>query len=625
MCPFALSLNCTAAFDARKGVEEHVSYVHPGLKLPCPIVTENGCQRTFKSLKTLGTHIYRHHRSHQQLVCPWAERANCPDTFSLPSEVQAHVTKVHEKRRFPCPFADEPDCDHTFASQGAAREHAKVQHENTRYPCPLAQENNCELVFRTKTAANIYQPEGMEIGFFRASRVHEYNCHKTFSAKQQAKKHSKKHSGIRFPCPQADEHNCLKTFSSESVASYHSQIHSGITFPCPVAEEFGCDSVFLRRRYAQEHVESHTHQFICPRTGCFKEFQSFDDALQHARDPNHGVVALFLCPVLTCRQAVIGKPLVLSKVNRHRELHVSLGHIESKDFVPEPASQLPLHSDLPLYSLILQNGGLSSANGIQHNQSSPGTCNTDSDSDCETSVKDMSNASESDGGIQEDFFPEKNELQESESGMLTEEHRLLILQQNTTIWGGPISSFSLHGLHLINSAGTASNRHCKVNFQHFGYTCRGPTGGTRYMVLDRCPKEVTIDLDTARLRLRGHGSFSKFYLDSRHVGCRVHYRLMLFLRQEGIEPLREPKARTFACLAQGCEQLSFHGYAYCSDHLSYLLLRNHTKPINFVQLEFKQSASFKILRNVKGTGLGLEWCSAVLTSTVRPCPISGPF
>lgn len=201
MCPFASNLTCTTTFERYQDVQKHLSSTHPGLQLPCPVVTENGCQGTFKSMSTLGTHINQHHRSRQQHVCPWAEGANCEATFTFPSQVQAHVRKVHERRRFPCPFADEHDCNHTFASQGAAQEHAKVAHENIRYPCPLAKENNSELVFRSKTAANIH-----------ASSAHENR---------------------RFPCPQADEHHCLKTFASKQDAKKHSLEHLGIKFPCP--------------------------------------------------------------------------------------------------------------------------------------------------------------------------------------------------------------------------------------------------------------------------------------------------------------------------------------------------------------------------------------------------------
>jgi len=95
------------------------------------------------------------------------------------------------------------------------------------------------------------------------------------------------------------------------------------------------------------------------------------------------------------------------------------------------------------------------------------------------------------------------------------------------------------------------------------------------MIFDRCPKSITIDLDTARLRLRGRGSSAKFFLDTRCVGCRVYYQLSLFLRGKGIEPSREPEAGTSVCALQGCEWLSFYGYDFCSEHLSYLVVNNY--------------------------------------------------
>ncbi len=130
-----------------------------------------------------------------------------------------------------------------------------------------------------------------------------------------------------------------------------------------------------------------------------------------------------------------GKRLTLSEVTRHEELHVRLGHIdESADFIAPPASQLPIHSDMPLYSLILQHSSLYSAKKTQQNESSLGICETEGDSDHEINFEDISDASDCDGEIKEESFSEEEELHEFESGILTKEHRLRILEQNTTIW-----------------------------------------------------------------------------------------------------------------------------------------------------------------------------------------------
>lgn len=105
------------------------------------------------------------------------------------------------------------------------------------------------------------------------------------------------------------------------------------------------------------------------------------------------------------------------------------------DFIPQAAKELPLHSDLLLYSLILQHEGLDLADEIQHNELSLRIHDDDSDSGVdETGFEDISNANDSDGEMQEEFFPEEGELHEFESGILTREHRLRVLQQNTIIW-----------------------------------------------------------------------------------------------------------------------------------------------------------------------------------------------
>lgn len=132
--------------------------------------------------------------------------------------------------------------------------------------------------------------------------------------------------------------------------------------------------------------------------------------------------------------------------------------------------------------------------------------------------------------------------------------------------------------------GTDSFKDRKVDFRNFGLKCRGPTGGIGHMIFDRCPKEVTIDLDTARLLPRRVGNAIKFILDGRCVGCLVHYRLMALLRRDGIEPLREPGAGTPVCTARGCKRLSFHGYDSCVEHLSYLLSQTYRgRPISNIE------------------------------------------
>ncbi|KAI0430588.1 hypothetical protein F5Y09DRAFT_330948 [Xylaria sp. FL1042] len=410
-----------------------------------------------------------------------------------------------------------------------AQKHAAVEHGNRRYPCPLAAEYDYESVFRSKVAARAHASSIHEQIRHPRPLADEEDCLITFSRQLDAWKHANTvHRLLRVPCPLADEYNCPKTFSALGDAKSHSLSHTGVKFACPVAEECGCDSVFAFQRSAQDHAKLHM-------------LLSAHDVLQHAEDRDHRVIELFLCPIQTCRSATIGKQFTLDSVETHRKLHVSLGHIESGDF----------HESLDLAAV------------FPRNESLPGIRDTDSDSDVdEIDPEDISNASDGGGKVQDEFFSEEEKGDELESGILTMEHRLRILRRNTITW---------------NVGGTGSAKHLKVRLGNLGLTCRGPTGGTRNMIFQRCPKAVTIDLDTARLLLRG----TKLILDGRCVACHVHYGLRCFLKDHGIEPLQEPKTQTSVCTTPGCKRLSFQGYSNCAEHLSYMALDNHNGKPNF--------------------------------------------
>lgn len=332
-----------------------------------------------------------------------------------------------------CPLADEHNCDQSFSHQSTAQKHANVEHKNIRYPCPLAKENDCESVFRSRGAAKEHASSAHEKVRIPCPFANEDDCRVTFTSRGSVLQHVNAiHRKLRYPCPQTDEHDCPKTFSTKHDAKIHSLSHSGIKFVCPVAEEYGCDSVFSFQAAARNHAKLHTHRFICPRTGCYKRFSILQrrSATCRGSRPSSCRTLSMSCSDLPERhnwQATHPR-----SSQEAWGVHISLGHIESADFIPQPARELPLHSDFPLYSLILQHEGLDLSGGIRHNESSLGIRGTDSDSDVsETDIEDISNASDSDGEMQEELFPVQEELNELESGILTREHRLRILQQNT--------------------------------------------------------------------------------------------------------------------------------------------------------------------------------------------------
>lgn len=139
-----------------------------------------------------------------------------------------------------------------------------------------------------------------------------------------------------------------------------------------------------------------------------------------------------------------------------------------------------------------------------------------------------------------------------------------------------ISSLFLHKTSLLTNRGIDSNKHLKVRLGNLGLTCRGPSSGCGHMILDRCPKEVTLDLDTAHLQRRESRGSAILRLANRCVRCYIHFQLMRFLKHRGIEA----GPQSSVCASQDCNRLPVHGCAYCPLHLSNLLQNSHKSILN---------------------------------------------
>lgn len=139
-----------------------------------------------------------------------------------------------------------------------------------------------------------------------------------------------------------------------------------------------------------------------------------------------------------------------------------------------------------------------------------------------------------------------------------------------------MSSLFPHKTSLLTNRGIDSNKHLKVRLGNLGLTCRGPSSGCGHMILDRCPKEVTLDLDTAHLQRRESRGSAILQLANRCVGCYIHFQLMRFLKHRGIEA----GPQSSVCASQNCNRLPVHGCAYCPPHLSNLLQNSHKSILN---------------------------------------------
>ncbi len=243
----------------------------------------------------------------------------------------------HLGKKYPCTLADDFGCTKRFSHRKTVRWHIDQKHRQNpcRHPCPLAEEIHFD---------------------------------KTLWDKQNAKAHANAvHVGARYPCPVAEQFKCLKDFSHKDTAYRHSKKHlRTVTYPCPMAEEYSCGKHFADKAKAERHTSMHTHPFICPRKLCRYRFTNLEETLAHADDPGHAMVKLYRCPLTNCRCAVTGFRNGKAVLEYHWKSHIKKGHVRQDDvFEPEEAQALPIHSTLPLYSDIIQHGGLNLTNESQ--------------------------------------------------------------------------------------------------------------------------------------------------------------------------------------------------------------------------------------------------------------------
>jgi len=310
---------------------------------------------------------------------------------------------------------------------------------------------------------------------------------------------------------------------------------------------------------------------FCLRVGCTARFASVQDALQHADSPEHPVEELFLCPLPYCRAAVSGQRLSICGMKDHRKMHIRLGHIAfDAEYDPQEVEALPLHSNLPLYSLILQHGGRHLTNQVQRHGYLEDVHDENEKSDLkDADFKDPSDTSENDDEVQDELTFEsfeEQELGDLGTGTLSQEHRLRILDWNTAMWSMSIPPCILVVDRWQIIRGMESEKNSKVSFANLGLRCIGPNAILGNFIIQRCPDEVTIDLDTARL-LRSRCGLR---LGARCIACHVYFELTSF-KKEGVEF----QAENIVCTYPGCDQRSFHRSGRCPRHLSPVIWKAH--------------------------------------------------
>ncbi len=169
-------------------------------------------------------------------------------------------------------------------------------------------------------------------------------------------------------------------------------------------------------------------------------FTTAEDVWQHADSPDHPAEPLSLCPIPMCRWAMAGKRWNKAGMRENMRRHARIGHMDDDaKYIPQQVKTLPLHSRLPLYSLILQHGGRDLTDEVQDWGDTHDEERVLYPEDF--SLEDTSHANEDEEAQDEMILEslEDQDLADLGTGMLSKEHRVSILDRNTAKWSMPTS------------------------------------------------------------------------------------------------------------------------------------------------------------------------------------------
>ena len=349
---------CSATFETTTLLTTHTQSEHRKEAFPCALAWSRNCTKTFTTRKGMAMHINAKHRQIRE-PCPSAKETGCKATFSDVSSAHSHVRHVHGEKPYPCPLADEYDCTEWLYTVALAQRHGGICHKKLGFPCLRAEQLDCMARFNSKLEAQKHLHEEHQPNPFPCPGAEKYQCEKRFPTYDAARKHmGRDHE--RFPCPRAEELGCSQTFSLKLSATKHAQlVHDHIKFPCPYADTAACDKVFASVGGANRHAKYHTNHFPCQHQHCGKRFLNAQEAIEHSRDPQHSLAALFICTLQGCRGAIAGKRYLAPAMRRHHQTHVELGEVVRGDesIISSAEGSLP-SSQLSLFWSILEHSSM---------------------------------------------------------------------------------------------------------------------------------------------------------------------------------------------------------------------------------------------------------------------------
>ena len=130
-CPLAEDKGCDKA-------EKHANSIHCGLKVPCPLAEEEECDKTFYDKWYAERHADKAHRGvRKEILCTMAEEYGCTRTFCSIQKAKHPADSVHLGLKLPYPFAKEFGCKQTFSRPSSVAKHAFAHKFKWRCVAPM--------------------------------------------------------------------------------------------------------------------------------------------------------------------------------------------------------------------------------------------------------------------------------------------------------------------------------------------------------------------------------------------------------------------------------------------------------------------------------------------------------
>lgn len=277
-CPFTRS-NCQFTANKVEEIREHGLVKHSGERVPCPL-PQFRCW-SFTNTDGMFAHVWQSHKV-LRIPCPYLWIDGCDKTYGSREAAETHVRNMHREKRYPCRFREKFVCFKEFTTPQQAIAHSHTH----RHPCPLKEVLGCLKEYGSDHKARLHaKTHGDDVPCPRAD---ELTCIRKFRGKQAAERHAETHDGKKFACPGADEFGCDLRFSHWGTAlSHHRKDHTR-TFKC---QNRACTKRFETEREATEHSESE-HQlslFLCPLENCHAHVSGIRYSKHYVNGPHRDV------------------------------------------------------------------------------------------------------------------------------------------------------------------------------------------------------------------------------------------------------------------------------------------------------------------------------------------------